>query len=193
MKLGLKILSPEEHGTGKPQQHLRSRVQLVVKLLKLRASAAKSSDKKQTKGKRAVLEKALKSTFDGASQLVAEEADDTEASDTDSVFSENIESMSSSLSDMTLQTPSRPISPSPDESCTDAQEYEETIELSVDLDLDSTLSTISQWSGVLSGELCSDIASMDPARVLGYFLKYIMCVMMALSHANDDGHGSRLQ
>lgn len=192
MKLGLKILSPEDREAGKSQQHLRARVQLVVKLLKLRASAAISSRKKKRKSAKAPLEKALKSTFDHASQPVADEADDTDASETDSIFSEDIDSMSSSFSDLTVHESSRSTSPSLDGPCMDTQKYEETTELSFNVDLESILSTMSRWSDELSDELCSDNTSMDPARVLEYLFKYIMYVMMALSHASDDDHGSRL-
>lgn len=192
MKLDLKILSPESRGTGRHPSHLRTRVQLVVKLLKLRTSATRSPGRKQEKEARQALEQALESTFERAEHKVAEETDDSDESDMDSIFDDTA-SMSSSCSDIDALVPATPVLPCLEDQCPSSEQgYEETTALSFDFDLDSTLYALSRWSGGLSEDLYSDLTAMDPRSVLEYFFGYIMYVMVILSRPGEYGGGSRL-
>ncbi|KAJ6117415.1 hypothetical protein N7512_007140 [Penicillium capsulatum] len=188
MKLDLKILSSENRGGCLHSSHLRTRVQLVVKLLKLRSSAAESSSRRHTRGATQMLEQALEPAFKRPEQrTAAEEADDSDESDTESVFDDDAASMSSSCSDIDALAPATSdLTCLEDACCVEIEpSYEETTALSFDFDLDSALYVLSRWSGGLSEDLCSDLAVTDPGSILEYFFKYIMWVIVILARSHE--------
>lgn len=163
-----------------------------MRLLKLRSSAAKTSGRKQKKEAKQAFEAALDSAFERSEEKVAEGGDDSDESDTDSIFDDDMVSLASSCSDIDALAPATPVlSCLKDEWPQSEPGYEETTALSFDFDLDSTLYTLSRWSGGLSEGLCSDLAFMDPGSVVEYFFNYIMYVMVMLSPSGGYGRGAR--
>jgi hypothetical protein len=178
-------LSPQYRGTS----HLRTRVDIVVKLLKLRSSVSKS------KAKREEAESAITHAF---------EPDVSDESDTDSVFDEDDNdalTTSSSFPDLMSLIPatSKP-SPSacPDIPSDDSllslhdDEGEKTSEgdilIELNLDLESVLHKLSKWTGGFSGDIFSDMCISDPGRVFRYLTAYILYVIMSLARSRDYGH-----
>ena len=195
LEMNLKLL-PEGRVPGCP---LRTRVQIVVKLLKLRFSAAEHSSRKhqqQHKKEAKAIEQALEVTLDSTSEHIEDEAEELYSSDDESVFSG--ESCSSSISDLSSLALSRPGSPacsdvsSQDGSDPADEEVEETeLEISMDLDLETCLSRLSRWSGVFSDFDNSDLT--DPARIFEYLFKCILYVMFALGRSRNYGPGSHFE
>lgn len=183
-------LSPEYHGT----HHLRTRVQLVVKLLKLRSSAAKSTNKRIKEAKVAI-EKAFEPTLvDTPPELRVDDFDDSDDSDTESVFDQGSLSTASSCSDLLALSPSRPGSPftssfpsldKPTKPVEGDEKDEEEIKVEFDFDLHSALSRMSTWTGGSSGDEYNDLSTSDSSRVLEYFAAYILYVMMSLARSRD--------
>lgn len=107
LEMDLRILAPEDRGQS---HHLRTRVQIVVKLRKLRSSASQflREKKKRDEAKRA-FEQALKSAFDCVpNEQLQNDTDDSEDSDGASVvFDEAAASMLSSSSDISTISPVR--------------------------------------------------------------------------------------
>ncbi|KAJ5594315.1 uncharacterized protein N7459_000523 [Penicillium hispanicum] len=180
LEMNMKFL-PEDR-TGHP---LRTRVQLVVKLLKLRSSVAALSDKtKRTKTTPAVIAKDVDSTADRSRESIVVRTPDLDCSGTESVLSDTGLSRCSSFTDLSLFEG--------DETPTGVFETEG--EVAFHFDLQSSLDKLSQRSGGQSAVIDPDLAVYDPSRVLEYFFRYILYVMMALRHSPSRDHalGSRL-
>lgn len=107
---------PEERAAGHP---LRTRIQVVVKMLRLRTSTAKSASHKHKEEAHAALKEALESTLEGSETTTKEGAkivdldDSADDSDVESIADSTFSacSRSSSYSDLALLSPSRPSSP----------------------------------------------------------------------------------
>lgn len=113
MSLELTPADPSESTeTQEPNSHhLRTRVQIVVKLLKLRSSVANSNRQEEAK---LILEQAFAPTLgETVPSTPDHDSEDSETSDTESVFSEDDLSISSSCSD--LQSLSLADNPSTDD------------------------------------------------------------------------------
>lgn len=98
--MDLRILAPGSRDNGHP---LRTRVQIVAKLLKLRSSASKSSrEKKKREEAKLAFEQALQAAFENSpNEQLQTDTDDSEDSDgASTVFDESIPSMQSSFSDI---------------------------------------------------------------------------------------------
>lgn len=196
VELDFKLL-PEYRGTS----HLRTRVQLVVKLLKLRSSAAKSTNKRMKEAKVAI-EKAFESTFvDTSPERPGDDFDDSDDSDAESVFDEDSLSIASSCSDILALSPPRPGSPvgsgfssldKPTKPFEPDEKDEEEINVKFDFDLHSALSKMSKWTGGSSGYGYHDLSTSDSRRVLEYFVAYVLYVMMSLARSRDHISGSDL-
>ncbi|KAJ5198139.1 uncharacterized protein N7498_007256 [Penicillium cinerascens] len=186
-------LHPEYRGTS----HLRSRVEVMLKLLKLRSSAA------QSKSKREEAKAAMARAFEPV--LVDrpyDESDVSDESDTESVFDEDEDdawSSSSSCPDLTSLVPAEPgSSDCPDISSDDSllpldgNEYEgegdDSILIQFDFDLQSALSKLSKWTGGSSRDIASDMCISDPGRVFEYLTAYILYVIMSLARSRDCGN-----
>lgn len=174
-------------------QHLRTRVQIVVKLLRLRSSVATSN---RTENAKQALEQAFAPTL-GETVPRCSDDSDSETSDTESVFSEDELSISSSCADL------QSLSLGPDNSSTDDAEdildlvkgkgkRKEDVTVMFDFDLQSALGKLSKWSGGAPDSICSDLSVTDPGRVLEYLAAYVLYVMMALARPGQHTPGPRL-
>ena len=195
-------MTPGERHAGHP---LRTRIQVVVKMLRLRTSAAKSAT-----GKReayAALKDAVESTLEVSETTTPDEGkivdldESTDDSDVESVanttFSSPACSRSSSYSDLTSL--SRPNSPAQldweeatscheDELTQDLELYEEEeneLEFRFDLDLEASLKKLSEWTGVSTDTPSFEQSALDPDRVFEYLMKYLLWVLFSLARARD--------
>lgn len=197
-------MMPAQRNAGHP---LRTRIQVVVKMLRLRTSAAKSATGKREA--HAALKDAVESTLEASETTTQEEGkivdldDSADDSDVESIanstFSSPACSRSSSYSDLTVFSSSRPSSPSQwdweeetscreDESIQDVELYEEEeneLEFRFDLDLEGSLKKLSEWAGVSTDTLCSERSTLDPDRVFEYLMKYLLWVLFSLARARD--------
>lgn len=176
-------------------RHLRTRVQIVVKLLRLRSSVTTSN---RTEDAKQVLEEAFAPTLgEMVPDSLEHDPEDSDASETESVFSEDELSISSSCSDL------QALSLGPDNSPTDNDidvlepmkekgRREEDVTVMFDFDLHSALGKLSKWSGGSSDSICADLSTSDPSRVLEYLAAYVLYVMMALARSREHTAGPRL-
>lgn len=70
--------------------------------------------------------------------------------------------------------------------------FEPETEVALKFDLHSSLTKLSQWSGGQSEVSDSDLGVYDPSRVLEYFFRYILHILIALGHSSSHAYGSRL-
>jgi hypothetical protein len=196
-------LRPVYRGTS----HLRSRVEVVVKLLKLRSSANESKAKRREA--KSEIKRALKPTFDDRAEEIPDdrsdildEADavsalDQDQDNTDALFS------SSSHSDIQSLVPTSPSSSASPEDPSDntllsrnGNESDESndgdILIQFDFDLGAALSKLEKWTGGSSMRVFSDMCISDPGRVFEYLTAYILYVIVALAHSRDHGGSRRL-
>lgn len=192
-------LRPEYRGTS----HLRSRVEIVVKLLKLRSSAAESKSKRE-EAKSAMARAFEPILVDRTLEIPDDESDVSDESDTESVFDEDEDeddawSLSSSCPDLTSLVPTKPGSsdcpdiPSDDslqplDDKEDGEECDGDILIQFDFDLQSALSKLSKWTGGPSRDIASDMCISDPGRVFEYLTAYILYVIMSLARSRDCGN-----
>ena len=190
-------LRPEYRGTS----HLRSRVEIVVKLLKLRSSAAESKSKRE-EAKSAMARAFEPILVDRTMEIPDDESDVSDESDTESVFDEDEDdawSISSSCPDLTSLVPTKPGSSGcPDISSDDSLqplddkedggEGDGDILIQFDFDLQSALSKLSKWTGGSSHNIASDMCISDPDRIFEYLTAYILYVIMSLARTRDCGN-----
>lgn len=198
MEMSLELSPVDDSGSTTANEsnsyHLRTRVQIVVKLLKLRSSVATS---KRNDDDKLILEQAFAPTLgETVPSNTDHNSDDSEASDTESVFSEDDLSISSSCSD--LQSLSLADNPSTDD-IVDAVDLikekgikEDDVTVMFDFDLHSALGKLSKWSGGSSDSICSDLSISDPGHVLEYLTAYVLYVIMALARSGEHAAGRRL-
>lgn len=122
-------MAPESRGLGHP---LRTRIHVVVKILRLRSSVAKSANGKHKQEAHAVLK----------------------------------------------ETPEVPLAPI--KAVEPFEEEEKEIELIFDLDLQSSLSKLSRWIRLPTGNVSSDLLVQDPDRVFEYFVRCMLIILFAL-------------
>ncbi|KAJ5153242.1 uncharacterized protein N7482_009720 [Penicillium canariense] len=188
------------HGTGHP---LQTRVQVVVRMLRLRSSVAKTAHGQHKKEAKAALKEALESTLDGSEITTKEDLDDSaDDSDVDSIADSSFSASSSrrsSCTDLTLLSPPRPSSPTwwscdEDTLCGDGKlgqdseliaEEEKELELGFDLDLPGSLNKLARWSGVSTDDACSGLSFRQSDQVFEYFMKYLVFVIFSLARSRD--------
>ncbi|KAJ5692348.1 hypothetical protein N7462_001771 [Penicillium macrosclerotiorum] len=195
-------LSPHERG-----HPFRTRVQVVVKMLRLRSSVAKSADAKAKWKAKLAIEEAFESTLSRSSGqqpdvIDPEEHDDSDTvsvcdSDTMSVACStwSNESTSTACTELTSDSPARPGSPVESEvslfnahsDCfhDEEKELEKEVELAFNFDLQPSLYKLAQWTGWYSDDLSSDLTKCDPDRVFEYFFQYILFLIMSLARSHD--------
>lgn len=122
-------MAPEARGLGHP---LRTRIHVVVKILRLRSSVAKSANGKHKQEAHAVLK----------------------------------------------ETPEAPLELT--KAGEPPEEEEKEIELIFDLDLQSSLSKLSRWIRLPTGNISSDLSVQDPDRVFEYFVRCMLFVLFAI-------------
>ncbi|KAJ5639554.1 uncharacterized protein N7484_007416 [Penicillium longicatenatum] len=231
---------------------LRTRIRVVVKLLKLRSSVVRSGNKKKNKEDAKAIELVLKTSLDGSAHTapvtikqeepiavdesdISESEDDGTFSDAESVTSSVAEA--SSVSELALVPFKRANSdilfpdepdedhydtsdlfsdvhfpdddsedtaqpePNPDDIIDEIQslsladpnsdyEIEETeLEISMDLDFQTCLDSLSSWTDGLADIEQSGHTITDPARVFEYFFRYIIYVIFALSKSRIEAAG----
>ncbi|KAJ5162188.1 hypothetical protein N7492_007580 [Penicillium capsulatum] len=107
LEMDLRILPPVGRAPG---HHLRTRVRVFARFLKPRPSVVKSSqDDKKRKVCNPAFEQALESALERLSdEQLGSDTDDSEYSDSASVFDEDMASMFSSFSDISVETPIQP-------------------------------------------------------------------------------------
>lgn len=168
-----------------PGSTLRNKVQIVVKLLSLRGTTKKKAEAREAVEK--AIEKAIEPTLGRAESINAVEDDETEdedCSDVDSLFSHS--SDISSSTDMSLYE---------DQTLVPSHSYS-GVEFTFDFELESSLQRISQWTGVLSPDFVdwdscgSEFVDVD--RIVEFFFKYILYVVVVLGWSADHAFGSRL-
>lgn len=165
-----------------PGSTLRNKVQIVVKLLGLRGATKKKAEAREA------IEKAIEPTLGRAGAINAvednEKDEDEDCSDVDSIFSHS--SNTSSSTDMSLYE---------DQTIVPSHRYSE-MEFTFDFELDSSLRRISQWTGVLAPDFVdwdscgSEFVDVD--RIVDYFFKYLLYVIVVLGWSADHAFGTRL-
>jgi len=190
-------LRPEYRGSS----HLRSRVEIVVKLLKLRSSAA-ASKAKRDEDKSAIAKAFERTLVDRISELPDVDSDVSDESDAESVFDEDegdALSISSSCPDLTSLITAQPDSsacpdiPSGDslqpiDDNEDKGNSDDDIEIEFDFDLQSALSKLSKLTGRSSTDITCDMCISDTNHVFEYLTAYILYVIMSLARSRDYGN-----
>jgi hypothetical protein len=62
---------------------------------------------------------------------------------------------------------------------------EDELELTLGLDLESSLNNMPRWTRVPTSNFSSDISVQDPDRVFEYFVRYMLFVIVSLARARD--------
>ncbi|KAJ5119969.1 hypothetical protein N7448_010638 [Penicillium atrosanguineum] len=196
-------LRPVYRGTS----HLRSRVEIVVKLLKLRSSVTESKAKRE-EAKSAIAQAFEPTLGDRAEEITNYDSDVSDESDAESVFDEDEDdtdalSTSSSYADLqTLVSTKSSSSTSPVDSSdnsllhfSDGESEENNdgdILIEFNFDLGAALSKLEKWTGGSSMDMFSDMCTSDPGRLFEYLTAYILYVIMSLAHSQDHGSLRRL-
>ena len=195
-------LRPVYRGTS----HLRSRVEIVVKLLKLRSSVTESKAKRE--GDKSAITQAFEPTLvDRTEEIPDYESGISDESDTESVFDEDEDgadamSTSSSYADLQTLVPAKPSSSGPPEDSSDnsllplkdddIEENDGDILIEFNFDLGIALSKLGRYTGGSSMDIFSDMCISDPGRLFEYLTAYILYVIMSLAHSRDHSSLRRL-
>ncbi|KAJ6111974.1 hypothetical protein N7523_008035 [Penicillium sp. IBT 18751x] len=196
-------LRPVYRGTS----HLRSRVEVVVKLLKLRSTVTESKAKRE-EAKSAITHALEPTLIDRTEEIPDYVSHISDEPDAESAFDEDdddtdVLSTSSSYADLPSLVPTKPSSSTSPEDSSDKSllsfKNDETEENSDDdiliefnFDLGVAISKLEKWTGGSSMNIFSDMCVSDPGRLFEYLTAYILYVIMSLAHSRDHSSLRRL-
>lgn len=193
-------LRPVYRGTS----HLRSRVEIVVKLLKLRSSVTESKAKRE-EDKSAITQAFEPTLIDRANETPDYESGISNDSAAEPVFDEDgtdALSTSSSYADLQTLVPAKPSSSAPSEDPSDnsllsfkddkIEENDTDILIEFNFDLGVALAKLGRYTGGSSMDIFSDLCISDPGRLFEYLTAYILYVIVSLAHSRDHSGLRRL-